>query len=135
MEYKQIPRVQWHTPHFCPLLDVTNTRGGRAKGRTLSNLVTQNFSNMLRAVWDYSRLPMWWVSNTRREVKQFLGNRERGKTNPVHILQAPGISVYFRNCSPLWSPYLSPCYTKTSPLREILSCVERGQASALFFWG
>jgi len=69
-EYKQIPRVQWHTPHFCPLLDVTNTRGGRAKGRTLSNLVIQNFSNMLSAVWDYSRLPMRWVRNTRRAANR-----------------------------------------------------------------
>lgn len=69
MEHKQIPRVQWHTPHFCPLLDVTNTRGGRAKGRPLSDLVIQNFSNTLSAMWDYSRLPMRWVRNTEHEAK------------------------------------------------------------------
>lgn len=58
-----------HTLHFCPLLDVTNTRGGRAKGRPLSDLVIQNFSNTLSAVWDYSRLPMRWVRNTKRAAK------------------------------------------------------------------
>lgn len=87
MEYKQIPCVQWHTPHFCPLLDVTNTRGGRAKGRTLSDLVIQNFSNMLRAVWDYSRLPMRWVRNTRRAAKQLPGKpaqRKRKKQPCTH---------------------------------------------------
>lgn len=86
-EHKQIPRVQWHTPHFCPLLDVTNTRGGRAKGRTLSDLVIQNFSNMLSAVWDYSRLPMWWVRNTRCAAKQLPGKprqRKRKKQPRAH---------------------------------------------------
>lgn len=86
-EHKQIPRVQWHTPHFCPLLDVTNMRGGRAKGRPLSDLVIQNFSNMLSAVWDYSRLPMWWVRNTRRAAKWLPRKPRRGKRKiqlPAH---------------------------------------------------
>lgn len=131
-EYKQIPRVQWHTPHFCPLLDVTNTRGGRAKGRTLGDLVIQNFSNMLRAVWDYSRLPMRWVSNSRRAAKQLPGKLRlrQGKTSPEHIPSAPGIRASFRSCSPLWSPQLSPRCTKTNPRREILSGADRGQANA-----
>lgn len=91
-EHKQIPRVQWHTPHFCPLLDVTNTRGGRAKGRTLSDLVIQNFSHMLSAVWDYSRLPMPWVSNARCAAKQLPGKlswSKRGKTAPAHSYRHP----------------------------------------------
>lgn len=25
---------------------------------------------MLSAVWDYSRLPMWWVRNTKHAAKQ-----------------------------------------------------------------
>lgn len=92
MEHKQIPRVQWHTPHFCPLLDVTNTRGGRAKGRPLSNLVIQNFSNRLTAVWDYSRLPMQWVRNTRRAAKWLPGEPRWGKRKiqpPAHPYTHP----------------------------------------------
>lgn len=67
------------------------------------------------------------------QQNSFLGNpdRERGKNSPVHILSGTWhLCVSFRNCSPLRSPYLSPCYTKTNPLREILSGAERGQANA-----
>ena len=87
-EYKQIPHVQWHTPHFCPLLDVTNTRGGRAKGRTLSDLVTQNFSNCSVQCGITQGFPCSGSGTPDVQQNSFLGNLdgERGKNSPIHIL-------------------------------------------------
>lgn len=132
-EHKQIPHVQWHTPHFCPLLDVTNTRGGRAKGRTLSDLVIQNFSNMLSAVWDYSRLPMRWVSNTRCAAKQLPGKprwRKREKQPCAHPYRQPVSVCLSGTVYTVIFSQLSLCYATPTPLGKILSGAARDQANA-----